>query len=125
MTENLQHDHGLEGEVRSYSLQEAADLIAVSEKTMRRYVKAGKLPHWRPAGREIRILHNDLVAFIEARKRGMPEQAIRVTITERFLNWLEGELPYGFYEREDVEAFAREFVSMLHATGGLEQGDAD
>lgn len=49
------------------TLREVAGLLRVSEKTVRRWVAAGKLPCMR-AGRVLRFLPADLFRFVEARK---------------------------------------------------------
>ena len=49
------------------TIGEVARLLQVSEKTVRRWVAAGKLPCLR-AGRVLRFLPADLFRFVEARK---------------------------------------------------------
>ena len=54
-------------EERLYSLEEVAERLGVSERTVRRWVKAGDLPAYKP-GREYRIKPADLEEFLEERK---------------------------------------------------------
>lgn len=54
-------------EERLYSLEEVAERLGVSERTVRRWVKAGDLPAYKP-GREYRIKPVDLDEFLEERK---------------------------------------------------------
>lgn len=57
----------LTAEERMYSLEEVAERLQVSERTVRRWIKSGELPAYKP-GREYRIIPSDLDAFLEARK---------------------------------------------------------
>jgi excisionase family DNA binding protein len=51
-----------------YSIKEAAPLIGVCGKTIRRWIDAGEL-HVHRLGRQIRISEEDLLAFLAKRRR--------------------------------------------------------
>jgi excisionase family DNA binding protein len=51
---------------RYFSLGEVADRLGVSDQTVRRWVKAGELPAYKP-GKEWRIKDSDLDSFLETR----------------------------------------------------------
>lgn len=57
----------LAAEERLFSLEEVAERLGVSERTVRRWIKAGDLPAYKP-GREYRIKPDDLDEFLEERK---------------------------------------------------------
>ncbi len=57
----------LAAEERFYSLEEVAERLGISERTVRRWIKAGDLPAYQP-GREYRIRSTDLEEFLEQRK---------------------------------------------------------
>ena len=48
------------------TIEEVADRLQVSDQTIRRWIKSGRLPAYKP-GREWRIRTEDLEAFLEAR----------------------------------------------------------
>lgn len=50
------------------TIQEAADFLRVSYRTMYRYLKEGKLPYTKPAGR-VFIQEKDLIDFVNMRNR--------------------------------------------------------
>jgi excisionase family DNA binding protein len=52
---------------RFYSVEEIAERLQVSDQTVRRWVKGGKLAAFKP-GKELRIRPHDLEEFLEARK---------------------------------------------------------
>lgn len=56
------------GELKAYSVEEAAELLSVSPRTLRRYIKAGTIPSFR-VGRQIRIRHEKLLDFIQEQER--------------------------------------------------------
>jgi excisionase family DNA binding protein len=47
-------------------VRQAAELLGVSTKTVRRWIKAGELPHWKVGG-QYRISEDDLNAVVERR----------------------------------------------------------
>lgn len=51
-----------------YTLQEVADLLHVSNRTVRNWIKSGKLPALKIV-RQYRITKEDLAAFIQDSKR--------------------------------------------------------
>jgi excisionase family DNA binding protein len=53
---------------RFHSVATVARLLEVSEKTVRRWIDAGDLPHHR-LGRQIRIADDDLRAFLAMRRQ--------------------------------------------------------
>lgn len=53
------------GEERLLSIDDAARFAAVSQSTVRRWIKSEGLRHYR-AGRQIRIDRNDLLKFLRA-----------------------------------------------------------
>jgi excisionase family DNA binding protein len=57
----------LAAEERFLSLEDVAERLQVSDRTVRRWVKDGKLAAYKP-GREWRIRPSDLEDFLEARK---------------------------------------------------------
>jgi|SRR5829696_2645753 len=58
---------GAAGEQRFLSLEDVAERLQVSDQTIRRWVKAGTLPAYKP-GLEYRIKDSDLEAFLEERR---------------------------------------------------------
>jgi excisionase family DNA binding protein len=54
-------------EERFLSLEDVAERLQVSDRTVRRWVKDGKLAAYKP-GREWRIRPSDLEEFLESRK---------------------------------------------------------
>ena len=63
-----------------HDLPTAAKILGVSSCTLRRAVKAGKVPHRRVGG-VIRFTEDDLVDYIEACRigvRGVPEPRVKV-----------------------------------------------
>jgi putative molybdopterin biosynthesis protein len=52
---------------RFYSVEEIAGRLQVSEQTVRRWVKGGRLAAFKP-GKELRIRPSDLKEFLESRK---------------------------------------------------------
>ena len=56
-----------------YSLEEVAERLGVSERTVRRWIKSGELPAYKP-GREYRIRDGELEEFLQSRKV-RPDQA--------------------------------------------------
>ena len=46
------------------SLKEASDFLQISESTLRRYIKQGKLKASQPNGREYRINKNELLKLV-------------------------------------------------------------
>jgi len=58
---------------RFYSLEEVAQRLGVSERTVRRWIKSGELPAYKP-GREYRIRDGELEEFLQSRK-ARPDQA--------------------------------------------------
>jgi excisionase family DNA binding protein len=52
---------------RFYSVEEIAERLQVSDQTVRRWVKSGKLAAFKP-GKELRIRPSDLEEFLESRK---------------------------------------------------------
>jgi excisionase family DNA binding protein len=57
----------LAAEERFYSLEEIAERLRVSNQTIRRWIKSGRLTAYKP-GREWRIRPSDLEEFLEARR---------------------------------------------------------
>jgi excisionase family DNA binding protein len=57
----------LAAEDRFLSLEDVAERLQVSDRTVRRWVKDGKLDAYKP-GREWRIRPSDLEDFLESRK---------------------------------------------------------
>jgi excisionase family DNA binding protein len=57
----------LAAEERLYNLEDVAERLQVSERTVRRWIKLGELPAYKP-GREYRIRPGDLEEFLQARK---------------------------------------------------------
>jgi excisionase family DNA binding protein len=57
----------LAAEERFLSLEDVAERLQVSDRTVRRWVKDGKLAAYKP-GREWRIRPRDLEDFLESRK---------------------------------------------------------
>lgn len=57
----------LAAEERFLSLEDVAERLQVSDRTVRRWVKDGKLAAYKP-GREWRIRPSDLENFLESRK---------------------------------------------------------
>jgi excisionase family DNA binding protein len=53
---------------RLYSIKEAAPLIGVCSKTIRRWINRGEL-HVHRLGRQIRISEEDLIAYLANRRR--------------------------------------------------------
>ena len=51
-----------------YSVEEAADALKVSTKTIRRWIASGELPSHR-LGHQIRLSEADLLTFIRARRQ--------------------------------------------------------
>lgn len=51
-----------------YTLQEVADMLNVSNRTVRNWIKSGKLPAMKIV-RQYRITKEDLAAFIQDSKR--------------------------------------------------------
>ncbi len=51
---------------RYLSLQDIAEELGISDRTVRRWVASGKLPAIRPSERVIRVKAEDLDAFIAA-----------------------------------------------------------
>ncbi|MCX6470367.1 MAG: helix-turn-helix domain-containing protein [Corynebacteriales bacterium] len=51
---------------RMLSLQDVAEELGVSVRSVRRWIADGRLPHVRPSARVIRIRAEDLDAFIAA-----------------------------------------------------------
>ena len=54
-------------EERFFTVEEVAGSLQVSDQTVRRWVKSGKLAAFKP-GKELRIRAGDLEAFLEARR---------------------------------------------------------
>jgi putative molybdopterin biosynthesis protein len=54
-------------EERFFTVEEVAGSLQVSDQTVRRWVKSGKLAAFKP-GKELRIRAKDLEEFLEARK---------------------------------------------------------
>jgi excisionase family DNA binding protein len=54
-------------EERFYTVEEVAERLQVSDQTVRRWVKFGKLAAYKP-GKELRIRFGDLEQFLEARR---------------------------------------------------------
>lgn len=54
---------------RMMTLEEAADFVALSTRTLRRKIKAGDLVAYR-FGRLWRIAYEDLVAFLDSHRKG-------------------------------------------------------
>jgi len=54
-------------EERFFTVEEIAGSLQVSDQTVRRWVKSGKLAAFKP-GKELRIRARDLEEFLEARK---------------------------------------------------------
>lgn len=54
---------------RLLSVQQAADIVGVSTKTIRRWIDAKELPFHR-LGRQIRIAEDDLIAFLAKNREG-------------------------------------------------------
>jgi excisionase family DNA binding protein len=63
----------LAAQERFYSLEEVAEQLGVSERTVRRWIKSGVLPAYKP-GREYRIRAGELEEFLQSRKV-RPDQA--------------------------------------------------
>jgi len=51
------------------SVKQAADIVGISTKTIRRWIDAKKLPFHR-LGRQIRIAEDDLLAFLGKNRHG-------------------------------------------------------
>lgn len=49
------------------TIRQAADLLSISERTMRRIIQRGEVPTVRMLGRVIRVRPADLDAFLSAR----------------------------------------------------------
>jgi excisionase family DNA binding protein len=49
------------------TLQKVADILAVSDKTVRRLIKSGVLPHYK-FGRQVRISERDFRDFVALRR---------------------------------------------------------
>jgi excisionase family DNA binding protein len=54
---------------RMLSLQEAARYLSISESTMRRYLKDGKIPSHKIGGKLFRVFPADLDEFVAAQPR--------------------------------------------------------
>ena len=52
-----------------FNYSEAAEMLTMSEKTLRRHVQQGRVPH-RKIGRYVRFTEADLSAYIEACAKG-------------------------------------------------------
>lgn len=50
-------------------VKDVAPMAELSEKTIRKYIKIGKIPAYRFGPRCIRVKHSDVFAFIEAIKK--------------------------------------------------------
>jgi excisionase family DNA binding protein len=66
------HDHSSEGSrqhvlERAFGTAEVAQAIGCSERTVRRWIRAGFLPERRPSGGRYRILETDIAKLL-ARK---------------------------------------------------------
>jgi len=48
----------------SISLQEACELLGVSESTLRRKIKQGKIPYTKPNGKDFRFKKSDILKLI-------------------------------------------------------------
>jgi len=58
---------------RMFTVQEVAQQLRVSERTVRNWIEQDELPAFAVGKRGYRIAESDLIAFIEARKkRGKP-----------------------------------------------------
>jgi excisionase family DNA binding protein len=51
-----------------HSIKQIAEQCDVSTKTVRRWIDAGEI-HAHRLGRQVRIAHEDLIAFLSARRR--------------------------------------------------------
>ena len=51
-----------------FSIQQVADHCQVSTKSIRRWIDDGQL-HAHRLGRQVRVAHDDLAAFLSARRR--------------------------------------------------------
>jgi excisionase family DNA binding protein len=57
----------LAAEQQMYSLEDVAERLQVSDRTVRRWIKGGDLAAYKP-GREYRITPEDLAKFLESRR---------------------------------------------------------
>jgi excisionase family DNA binding protein len=104
-------------EERLLSLEDVADRLQVSDQSVRRWIKAGKLAAYKP-GLEWRIRPSDLEDFLETRSypkvqaplpSGDPQAGRRYSPTDqeikslvRWLSYLEHRLNEGNLAREEI-----------------------
>jgi excisionase family DNA binding protein len=55
--------------INYYTVQEVADLINVSNLTIRRYIKAGKIPAFYKVARKWRLDKTDYIKFVNELKK--------------------------------------------------------
>src|ERR671926_718256 len=91
-------------EDRTLSLSEVAGLMGVSERTIRRWIKAGKLRAYKP-GRDYKIPESGLRQFIEESEIS-PKGGSRSPFEQTFNGLLEEEQRTAW---EDAAANARRF----------------
>jgi excisionase family DNA binding protein len=81
-------------EDRHLSLSEVAGLMGVSERTVRRWIKSGKLRAYKP-GRDYRIPESAVRAFVEESEIS-PKAFSRSSLEPTLFNGLEGERRTGY-----------------------------
>jgi len=83
MTRRVMADQG-----QYNTIEEVADRLQVSDQTIRRWIKSGRLPAYKP-GREWRIATDDLERFLEARSSPKATAPPSLTLEEE---WRSTEL---------------------------------
>jgi excisionase family DNA binding protein len=87
------------------SLEDVASRLQVSDQTVRRWIKSGKLTAYKP-GLEYRIREADLEEFLRAREV-RPIAPRRSPFEPSLLNGLEEEWPSEMFRRSTLESFFR------------------
>jgi excisionase family DNA binding protein len=100
------------------SLSEVAGLMGVSERTVRRWIKSGKLRAYKP-GRDYRIPESAVRAFVEDSEIS-PKAFRRSSLEPTLFNGLEGERREAIYDI--ALAAARGQAERGHPTARLLQG---
>jgi excisionase family DNA binding protein len=79
--------------IRFYTIAQIADFLAVSARSVRRWIVAGDLFAYK-FGRQVRISENDLRVFLERRLLCRPGHLLsRIDNTRQYISQISGKLP--------------------------------
>ena len=100
-----------------YTAQEVAGFCEVDLKTIHHWADAGKIVHYRTAGRHLRFRHIDLVRFL--RTHGYPLAGALTSARPTVFQAMESEeLTRKLAARFDVRRFGSGVVALAHLVSG-------